>query len=305
VWGMGLLDAADAEHRTRALLFLSIAEIEWIAAEIARRAAQLLCAAVPPSWIDAAGEPDNAAADTVRGYTAKCSRAFRTFGRDLLHELGTTSAVDVALYGRFLAAKRWTAVDGACSTAHAFSVGEHRLELDHRSVVADHGGAAPRMPSPASLTAPLLYSYSNLDICLLMRNLGGNLELAEIAASAWLTAALHAVPGVNKISGAPVARPLLAFSVARTDQALSLANAFLRPIQRTRAVGERQPAIAALIRHWAHMGDAFGHHGVRSCHFVYADEAAVLPAGMPGRQVNAAELAAMAAHSVDEVRSAV
>jgi len=299
VWGMGLLDSTDAEHRTRALLFLDLAEIDWIAAEIAGRAGQLLGTADALGLIDAAREPDDDAVQSARAHEPKCPRALREFSRELLDELSTTRAVDVALYGRHLGANRWAGIDGACATAHAFSVGEHRLESDHYATLA-----GPEAPSSVPTVGPLLYSYSNLDICSLAGNLGGNLELAEIAAAAWLTAALYAVPRMRKTSTVPETRPLLALAVARTDQALSLANAFLRPVWRASASAERQSAVTALIRHWAHVGEVFGHHGVSSCHF-YADEEALLPAGMPGRQVNAVDLAAMAALAVREARATV
>lgn len=294
VWGMGLLDTADAKHRTRALLFLDRAEIDWIAAEIAERSTRLLGAAVATGMFEAVGEPDDDAAHSARALEPKCPKPLRDFGRELLDELSTTKAADVALYGRHLGANRWAGIDGACATAHSFSVGEHRPELDRYAT-----GTSSKAPSSASLVGPLLYSYANLDVCSLTGNLGGDLELAEIAAAAWLTAVLHAVPRLRKTVTTPDMRPLLALAVARTDQSLSLANAFLRPIWRTSASGERQSAVTALIRHWAHIGDVFGHRDVRSCHF-YADEEALLLAGMPGRRVDAAELAAVAGRAVRE-----
>jgi len=296
VWGMGLLDTADSEHRTRALLFLGLAEIDRIAAEIAGRAGRLLGAVDAPGRADAAGGPGDDTG-TARRHPAQCPKAFRVFGQELFGELGRTSALDVALYGRFQAANRRMDIDGASCTAHAFSVGEHRSELDQCTADGGRGGPGP-------LTAPLLYRYSNLDVCTLMRNLDGDLRLARLAAGAWLTTALNAVPGVQPASTA-AARPLLAFSVVRAGQALSLANAFLQPVRPSHDAGEGRCAVAALIRHWAHMEDAYGHHDVRSCHFAHADKGAPLPVGMPGRQVNAMDLAAMAAQAVGRTGATV
>lgn len=308
VWGMGLLEVADPEHRTRALLFLGTAEIERLAAAIAARATDLLGAAVPHHWIGAGsgrgedgGQPRNS---RLYGETAECPGAFREFGRTLLGGLDATGAVDVALYGRFLAANRRMDVDGASSTAHAFSVGEHRIELDQCTVVDDHEDAHGDPLAAASLTAPTLYRYSNLDIRLLTRNLGGDRDLAGLATTAWLTAALHAVPRAKKTSTAPATRPLLALAVIRDDQALSLANAFLRPVRPSGDLDEGRAAATAICRHWGHMQQAYGHQGVRACYFVYADDAALLPLGMPGESVSAAELSELAADAAREAVAA-
>lgn len=300
VWGMGLLDTTDPEHRTKALLFLGVKEIERIAAGIAARGSSLFHSAVPLDLADGCGSDEQGPA-RPEVLAANCPPEFRELGAALLDEFDATGAVDVALYGRFQAASRRMGVDGACSTAHAFSVGEHHVELDQCTVVDDSAGWGPEFLSAATLTAPTLYRYCNLDINLLRNNLGGDLELIELATTAWLTAAMHAVPRAKRTSTAPTTRPLLVMAVVRTDQALSLANAFLRPVRPTREFDEGQTAVAAISGHWARMDSAYGHHGVRQCCYLYAGDEAAVPADMPGRPANAAELTALAAHAVREV----
>ena len=297
VWGMGLLDTSDPELRTRALLFLSQGEIERIASGIAARGAQLLSSAVPPDGLGPGRGGDGPGPRETDAVSVNCPSTFRELGAAMLDELDATEAVDVALHGRFQAASRRMGVEGACATAHAFSVGEHHVELDQCTIADDTAGWGPEFLSTATLTAPVLYRYSNLDIRLLGNNLGGDRRLLELAASAWLTAELHAVPRAKRSSTAPSTRPLLAMAVARDDQALSLANAFLRPVRPTRDLDEGQAAVDAMCRHWAHMDAAYGHHGVRWCCFLYAEDGASVPLDMPGRRVNAAELTMLAAHA--------
>jgi CRISPR system Cascade subunit CasC len=180
-------------------------------------------------------------------------------------------------------------------------VGEHHVELDQCTASDDTAGWGPEFLSTATLTAPLLYRYSNLDIRLLGNNLGGDRKLAALATSAWLTSVLHAVPRAKRTSTAPATRPLLAMAVARHDQALSMANAFLKPVSPTPELGEGQAAVAAFGRHWGHMEAAYGHRGVRWSCFLYADDEAAVIAELPGRRVDAGELTALAARAAEEV----
>ena len=295
VWGMGLLNTAGDSRRTTVLLFLGLGEVDAIASAVAERRDELLGCAVPVERIGAASGPEAGKPRGSRERKADCPAIFRDLGR---HALGTTDAtpvVDVALYGRFLAEDHRVDVDGASSTAHAFSVGEHHLELDYYTAVDDMEERGAGFLDTASLTAPLLYRYSNLDATALLANLGGNAELAALAATAWLTAALHAVPRAKNTSTAPVTRPLLAFAAVRDDQAFSMANAFLRPVRATRQTDEGQAGIGALARHWRQHGDAYGHDGVLGTYLVHVGDPADIPPDLPGKALPAADFVAQLA----------
>lgn len=301
VWGMGLLNAAGDARRTTVLLFLGAGEIDVVADTIAARSTELLACAVDPESIrtaTATGVADDR--ERPRGgkeRRADCPALFRDLGRHLLGSTDPTSVVDVALYGRFLAEDHRVDVDGASSTAHAFSVGEHRLALDYFTAVDDMEERGAGFLDTAALTAPLLYRYSNLDMRALLTNVGGDETMARMSVTAWLTAALHAVPRAKNASTAPATRPLLALTLVRDDQALSLANAFLRPVRVTRHSDEGQEGIAALARHWRHHADAYGHDGVRAAYYVHVGDPAEVPPELPGKAMPAAELIAHAAAS--------
>lgn len=298
VWGMGLLNTAGDARRTTVLLFLGAGEIDSIAATIAARSGELLRWAVHPDDIGTAnGAGAGAGPGGQRQRAAKerksaCPLVFRDLGKQLLGATDPTAVVDVALYGRFLAEDHRMDVDGASSTAHAFSIGEHRLELDYYTAVDDLDKRGAGYLDTASLTAPLLYRYSNLDMRALLANVGGNEVVAPMAATAWLTAALHAVPRAKNASTAPATRPLFALAVVRDDQALSLANAFLRPVRVTRTSDEGQEGIAALARHWRQHGEVYGHDGVLAAYYLHVGDALDLPPELPGKAMSAAEFVA-------------
>ncbi len=295
VWGMGLLDAARDVKRTSVLLFLGLGEIHNIAALVASRQRELLECAVPADQIGASTDTEAARQASTRQRKAACPAAFRELGKHALGSTDPTSIVDVALYGRFLAEDHRFDVDGSASTAHAFSVGEHHLELDYYTAVDDMDERGAGFLDTASLTAPLLYRYSNVDTSALLTNLSGNEELAAAATSAWLTAAVHALPRAKKTSTAPSTRPLLVFAAVRDDQPVSMANAFLRPVRATRQTDEGQASVNALARHWRQHGDAYGHDGVLATYLTYVGDAADIPPELSGEAVSAAELIKRAA----------
>jgi CRISPR system Cascade subunit CasC len=294
VWGMGLLNTTGDARRTSVLLFLGAGEIDFIAASVAARGDELLRWAIQPGDIGAVSgaAPGGQRQSGAKERKSACPIVFRDLGKHLLGTTDPTAVVDVALYGRFLAEDHRMDVDGASSTAHAFSIGEHRLELDYFTAVDDLDKRSAGYLDTASLTAPLLYRYSNLDMRSLLGNVGGNPTVAPMAATAWLTAALHAVPRAKNASTAPATRPLFALAVVRDDQALSLANAFLRPVRVTRTSDEGQEGIAALARHWRQHGEVYGHDGMLAAYYLHVGDPADLPPELPGKAMSAAEFVA-------------
>jgi CRISPR system Cascade subunit CasC len=290
VWGMGLLDTGRDTKRTSVLLFLGLGEIDAIASLVASRQRELLECAVAPEQIGMSPESEPGKQASTRQRKAACPLPFRELGRHALGNTDPTTIADVALYGRFLAEDHRFDVDGSTSTAHAFSIGEHHLELDYYTAVDDMDERGAGFLDTASLTAPVLYRYSNIDTATLLANLDGNEELAAAATTAWLTAAVHALPRAKNTSTAPSTRPLLIFAVVRDDQPVSMANAFLRPVRPNRQTDEGQAGVNALARHWRHHGDAYGHSGVRATYLTYVGEPKDLPPDLPEEVVSAAEL---------------
>ncbi|HEU5332644.1 MAG TPA: type I-E CRISPR-associated protein Cas7/Cse4/CasC [Actinocrinis sp.] len=295
VWGMGVLNTAGDSRLTTVLLFLGSGEVEHIATVVAGRRDELLGWAVPPERIGPPSDAEGARPRGTRERKADCPQIFRDLGRHLLGSTDPTKAVDVALYGRFLAEDHRVDVDGASSTAHAFSIGEHHLDLDYYAAVDDVEERGAGFLNTGALTAPVLYRYSNLDTTVLTANLGGDADLALLAAGSWLTAAIHSLPRAKAASTAPATRPVLVLAVVRRDQALSMANAFLRPVRPTREIDMAQAGVAALARHWAHLGDSYGHDGVDAAFVVHVGDPADVPPRMPGKIVSAAELVSAAA----------
>jgi CRISPR system Cascade subunit CasC len=290
VWGMGLLNTAGDARMTTVLLFLGAGEIEYIASVVASRRVELLGWSIPPERIGARSGAESDKPRGTRERKADCPPVFRELGKHLLGSTDSTKTVDVALYGRFLAEDARVDVDGASSTAHAFSIGEHHLDLDYYAAVDDVDGRGAGFLDTGALTAPVLYRYSNLDTTTLTANLGGSDGLARLATASWLTAAIHSLPRGKATSTAPATRPVMVLAVVRRDQALSMANAFLRPVRPTRESDLGHAGVAALSRHWAHLGESYGHDDVSAAFLVHVGDPEDLPAGMPGDVVSAADL---------------
>ena len=144
------------------------------------------------------------------------------------------AAVDIALFGRMLAASPRFNVEAACQVAHAISVHKVAVEDDYFTAVDDLNRGDEDMGAghigETEFAAGLFYLYICVDRALLVRNLGGNEELAARALRAFVEAAVTVAPTGKQNSFASRAYASYALAEKGTRQPRSLSVAFLKPV---------------------------------------------------------------------------
>lgn len=142
-------------------------------------------------------------------------------------------AVDVALFGRMLADLPSVNQYAACQVAHAISTHRVEREFDYFTAVDDKGDAdetGAGMIGQVEFNSATLYRYAVLDLCKLLANLQGDLELALSAVEAFTRALALAIPSGKQNSFAAHNPPEFAGLCLRHATPLSLANAFEKPV---------------------------------------------------------------------------
>ncbi|OJT01169.1 type I-E CRISPR-associated protein Cas7/Cse4/CasC [Marinobacter nauticus] len=169
------------------------------------------------------------------------------------------TAVDVALFGRMLAADPAFNVEAACQVAHAITVHQVVIEDDYFTAVDDlNSGEEDRGAAHIGETgfaAGLFYSYICLNRDQLVANLSGEEELADRAIAALTEAAVKVAPSGKQNSFG--SRAYASFVLAETgaQQPRSLSVAFLKPVEGKDQEGE---AISALQKQVEHFDKAYG-----------------------------------------------
>lgn len=178
------------------------------------------------------GPEEQAAVDTLIDQLADENRAPKDQDLDLLRY--RPSAVDIALFGRMLAASPAFNVEAACQVAHAITVHAAEVEDDYFTAVDDlntgdeHRGAAH--VGEAGFGAGLFYSYVCIDRRQLIENLGGDEALADEAIAALAEAAVKTSPKGKQSSFGSRAYASYVLAEQGCQQPRSLSAAFLRPV---------------------------------------------------------------------------
>lgn len=176
-------------------------------------------------------------------------------------------AVDVALFGRMLAAAPALNVEAAAQVAHGMTVHQVAIESDYFSAVDDlnkpeeEDDAGAAHIGETEFGAGLFYLYLCVDRDLLARNLGGDEELAGHALRALTEAAAKIAPRGKQATFASRAYASYILAEAGRQQPRSLAVAFLHPVDRSelaRKEGFLPAAVAALDDTRAKMDRAYG-----------------------------------------------
>lgn len=148
----------------------------------------------------------------------------------------TTSAPDIALFGRMLAEHPDSNIDAACQLAHAISTHAVKTDTDFFTAVDDlkpQDTAGADMIGTIAFGSACYYRYARLDWKKLVENLNGNTELAEKTIKAFLLASEAANPSGMGNSHDNNTRPQFLLAVVRDDSKgapWSLVNAFEKPI---------------------------------------------------------------------------
>lgn len=172
----------------------------------------------------------------------------------LLHE---QHAVDIAMFGRMLAAKTERNAEAAVQVAHAIGVHASAIEDDYFTAVddlnKDDSGAGH--VGEAGFAAAVFYQYLCIDRDLLKRNLGGDEALTQKALFALTEAALKVGPSGKQNSFASRAYAHFALVEKGSQQPRSLTLAFVKPVADGDYLHE---AVAALKRVQLNMDKVYG-----------------------------------------------
>ena len=207
-----------AERGSRQPLLLGEPEIEYLAKKAGEMAE--------------ASSNDPKAADKAAAEWAKSTKANMKTLRESCKLPGGLAA---ALFGRMVTSDTEANIDAAIHVAHAFTVHGEESESDYFTVfddlkrVEDDAGAGHI--GETEITAGLFYGYVVLDRGTLLRNLGGDADMASGVAERFVHLVATVSPGAKLGSTAPYGYASWMFVEAGDRQPRSLAEAFRDPCE--------------------------------------------------------------------------
>ncbi len=146
--------------------------------------------------------------------------------------LNQPPSIDLALFGRMIADKPDSNVDGACQVAHALSTHATPQEVDFFTALDDlkpEDTSGSDMMGVVEFNSACFYRYLTLDWSALQNKLGDE-NSAKNAAEAFLEAAVLSVPTGKQNTFAAHNPPSFALAIVHEGQRFSLANAFEKPV---------------------------------------------------------------------------
>lgn len=154
---------------------------------------------------------------------------------ELEKELGSSLplSVDIAMFGRMTTSAAFEDVQAAVQVAHALSTNTLTQEFDYYTAVDDLSGeSGAGMIGDVEFNSSTFYKYLNIHWEELVKNLGGDREIARRAVLALVEAAATAQPSGKQNSFAAYNLPdLILVEVSERNLPVSYANAFIKPIR--------------------------------------------------------------------------
>lgn len=184
---------------------------------------------------------------------------------------GRSSAPDIALFGRMLADRPSTNIDAACQVAHAISTNSTsmRTPIDYYTAMDDlKSDPGAGFLDVAYFNSACFYRYARIDFNQLVKNLGGNHDLALRSVEAFLRASEAAIPSGKKNAFAQECRPSFMLAVVRSSESdgWSLVNAFQKPVDpRVEPDGDLvKGSVRRLEKRYEHLVGFYGHETVKA-----------------------------------------
>jgi len=166
----------------------------------------------------------------IRNIDAVMAKQAEPTADDLKLLIKDETAVDIAMFGRMLAAHTDFNVEAAVQVAHAITVNKTVVENDFFTAVDDlNCGDGASHLGESEYGSGVFYIYACINKDLLVSNLGGNLELANVALRGLLEAVTKVAPSGKQASFASRAYASYAMIETGTQQPRSLSVAFLQP----------------------------------------------------------------------------
>ena len=197
-------------------LLLGEPEIEYLAREAQKIA-------------DAHASDPEAASDAAKDWRKAANANMKA----LRENCSLPGGLVAALFGRMVTSDVEANIDAAVHVAHAFTVHEEESESDYFTVVDDlhriEDDAGADHIGESELTSGLFYGYVVLDREMLLRNLGGDSEMAGEVTRRLMHLIATVSPGAKLGSTAPYDYASWLLIEAGEHQPRSLAEAFRKP----------------------------------------------------------------------------
>lgn len=214
---------------------------------------------LPESALDELADLVEAHRDAVESQATK-KPAKAALPAEAVEDLLSRRNGTINLFGRMLAELPSGGVDGAVQVAHAFTTHATEPEVDFFTAVDDLNPPEDRGSghmSSAEFSAGVFYRFASLDVLGLIRNLGGDRQIARDLVQAFLMAFIGALPTAKQRSTAAQTLPDLAHIAVRSDRPVSFAPAFESPV-RAENEGWAEPSVEALRRYAADVHRLWG-----------------------------------------------
>ena len=232
-------DKGDQGKRSRQTLLLGAPEIDWLAGEAERLASE------------AAGSV-TAATNAVN----KWSKTFRSDIKVLREQTALPGGLTAALFGRMITSDPAANIEAPVYVAHAFTVHAEEAESDYFTAVDDlkreDDDSGADTIQETEVSSGLFYGYAVIDLPGLVRNCGGQRELAAAVVHNLVHLIAEVSPGAKRGSTAPFGRADLVLLEAGDRQPRSLAAAY-----RSAVPHDLEVAVAALDKHLAQLDGAY------------------------------------------------
>lgn len=157
------------------------------------------------------------------------------------------TAADIAMFGRMIADSPENNVDAAVQVAHAFTTHGAVAETDFFAAVddwkTDEEDAGAGHLGTVGFGSGVFYIYVCINRDLLVRNLGGDEQVAETAIGAFVEALATVTPSGKQNTFASHARASFIRAEKGTQQPRTLGNAFAKPLGGDDIIGDSVSAI--------------------------------------------------------------
>ena len=252
------------DPKTRQALFFGHPEVHYLAT-LARELLQIGTDAVGPLAADS--EADKA---RLKALADALKDRLKDVRKNML-ALAGGAGLESAMFGRMVTSDPASNKDAPVHVAHAFTVHAMERDLDFATAVDDLRNRDPQADSGSAgmfdveLTSGLFYGYVNIDVALLVANLGGDVVMAGQVASRLLQLIARVSPGAKKGSTAPFAHAEWLMVEAGDDQPRTLANAFRKAVPMRAEGGDVfGGAMQALQTHLQQLDAAYGQQTQRA-----------------------------------------
>ncbi len=197
-------------------------------------------------------------------YQERGAKAWEKLGiPGITNALGKSAprSVDVAMFGRMTTSAAFEDVQAAVQVAHALSVNAVEQEFDYFTAVDDlqpDEEAGAEMIGDVEYNSSTYYKYINIHWEGLVKNLGGDQDVARKAVSALLEAAATAQPSGKQNTFAAHNLPdLVLVEVREKNLPVSYANAFIEPARQDFKRTLMDDAVAKLSDYIARTGATY------------------------------------------------